>query len=374
MPVNNGISTDQLQDLLATTLENLPQGQFETALDYQNYPVCNQWFQADKMSSEAGTSIVRNIVLDDSGNARHVRLFQKTPINVADVHTTITAPWCHVQTHWSIERREILFNRKPAKLIDLLKTRRQDAQMALANLLEERAWATPSSATDDLNPRGVPYWMSLRNDGVTAATDDGDFLGQTIRYTGGSSATSKAGIDGSLTANAKWRNYAAVYTAINADFVKRMRRAFHATNFKSPLLVKDLTIGPSSKFRIYMGLDELSAYEDLVTQANDNLGRDLDPFHGATTFRRIPIIYTPQIDDFTVIGGSETSNTPAPIFAINHDMFYPIVQDGDWLREDGPMRDVEQNNVLTTFLDGTYQYFCKNVRQSGFVLHTAITA
>ncbi|MFP3423267.1 hypothetical protein R0K19_28285, partial [Bacillus sp. SIMBA_161] len=77
-------------------------------------------------------------------------------------------------------------------------------------------------------------------------------------------------------------------------------------------------------YYIYMGLDNLVAYEDLATKQNDNLGRDLDPFHGMTTFRRVPIHYTPVLDDFTVVDGGDTDFSPSPIFAINHDKFFPI--------------------------------------------------
>lgn len=371
---NAGISNADLLDLVATTLPNLPNLEFEVALEYQNYPVCNQWFQKDKVQVESGHQIERNIILDTSGNARHVRLYQKTPINVTDVHQTLTAPWCQIQTHWSIERREMLRNRAPARFINLLQGRRIDGTLDMADLLEERAWLTPSSATDDLNPRGLPYWISMREDAVTSSTDEGAFSAYRIRYAGGTNATSKAGIDGALSANAKWRNYAAVYDSVNAAFVTKLRRAFHATNFVSPMLAKDLRQGPSSRFRLYMALDELQSYEDLVTQANDNLGRDLDPFHGMTTFKRVPIIYTPQIDTLTVIGGSGTSNTPDPVYGVNHAHFYPVVQDGDWMREEPPMSDVEQHNVITSFIDGSYQYMANNVRQAGFCLHKTLTA
>jgi hypothetical protein len=370
MAISAGVSNDALLDLIATTLPNLPRMDFEVALEYQMYPVCNQWFQGDKVQIESGTSIERNIILDTSGNARHVRLYQKTPIGVADVHHKITAPWVQVQTHWSAERRELLRNRAPARFIDLLKGRRIDAMLDLADLLEVRAWSTPSSASDDLNPRGLPYWLSFREDDVAASTDDGGFSAYTVRYAGGTTSTTKGGIDGST--ETKWRNYASVYTAVNADFVKRMRRAFHATRFVSPTIVKDLRTGPASKNRLHMGLDELSEYEDLVTSANDNLGRDLDPFHGMTTFRRVPIIYTPQLDDMTVESSGGTTVSPCPVYGVNHNYFYPMVQEGDWLREEGPMKDVEQHNVLTTFVDGSYQFFCKNVRQAGFVLHKII--
>ena len=351
-----GISNTALVDLTRTTLENLPKMNFEVALDYQNYPVVNQWFRSDKMQSDGGTSIKRNIILDTSGNARFVRLYQKTPINVADVHQQITAEWVQAQTHWSIERREALRNKGPAAYVKLVQTRRLDGMLDLADLLETKAWSTPSSSSDDLNPQGLPYWLSMRE----ASSSGQGFDAYRVRYTGGTTSTTKGGIDGSTTANTKWRNYAATYTAVNADFVQRMRRAFHATGFQSPMLAKDMTDGPKSSFRIYMGLDTLSSYEDLTTKANDNIGRDLDPFHGNTTFRRVPIIYTPAID----------SATYTPVYAVNHAKFYPIVESGNWLRESDPMSDVEQHNTVTTFVDCSFQFFCQNVRQGGFVLHT----
>ncbi len=351
----SGISNSDLLDLTRTTLQNLPDLEFEVALDFQEYPVCNFWFQKDKTQLESGTSIERNIILDTSGNARFVRLYQKTPINVSDVQQKITAPWVQVQTHWSIERRESLRNRAPSRYIRLIQSRRVDSTVDLADLLERKAWDTPTSSADDLNPRGLPYWLSKRN-----SSDDGQgFDASLVRFSGGTTSNDKAGIDGSLAANAKWRNYAFTYTSINAEFVKRMRRAFHATRFRSPLLAKDLEKGPMSKYRIYMGLDEITEYEDLATKQNDNLGRDLDPFHNATTFKRVPIVYTPQLDP----------DTDDPVYGICHDKFFPMVLEGDWMRESEPMMDVEQHNVMTTFIDSSFQFFCLNVREGGWVGH-----
>lgn len=355
----SGISNTDLLDLTRTTLQNLPDLTFEVALDFQEYPVCNYWFQRDKVEIESGTSIERNIILDTSGNARFVRLYQKTPINVADVQQKITAPWVQVQTHWSIERRESLRNRAPARYIRLIQSRRVDATVDLADLLERKAWDTPTSASDDLNPRGLPYWLSKRN---TSSSGQG-FDGQTIRFSGGSTSTTKAGIDASLAVNSKWRNYAFTYTAVNAEFVKRMRRAFHATKFRSPVLAKDLEKGPISKYRIYMSLDVLTEYEDLATKQNDNLGRDLDPYHGNTTFKRVPIVYTPQID----------GDAHDAVYGVSHSKFFPFVLEGDWMRESEPMMDVEQHNVTTTFIDASFQFFCLNVREAGWVGHKVVT-
>jgi hypothetical protein len=156
----SGILNSDLIDLQKTTLENLPSMDFEVALNSQEYNVINDWFRSEKIQVESGTSIVRNIILDTSGNARHVRLYQKSSINVGDVQKRITAPWVQVESQYSIERREALRNRKPAMYISLLKSRRLDGMLSLADLLETRAWLSPEDVNDDLNPRGLPYWLS----------------------------------------------------------------------------------------------------------------------------------------------------------------------------------------------------------------------
>lgn len=369
----NGISNSDLIDLQRTTLENLPDLDFEVALKYQDYIVLNQWFKDDKVQVESGTSIKRNIILDNSGNAQHVRLYQKTAIGVTDVQQQITAPWVQAQTYYTIERREALRNRAPARYIDLLKSRRVDGMLALADLLEKAAWSAPQNAADDLNPRGLAYWFSkvipAAGVGYNAAIDvtTGGFVGRRVLFGDGTqTVTDKGGID--PTAQARWRNYAGVYSAVTTtDLIRQMRKAFHATSFKSPLLLKDLSDGPASKYKIYTPLSVITAFEELAQSQNigsDQLGPDLAKFHGVTAFKRVPILYAPVLDD----------DASVPVYGVNSNVFYPIVQDGDWLRESEPMMDVETHNVITTFVDSSYQYFCKNERNAGFVLHNALSA
>ena len=381
--MSNGITNSDLLDLQRTTLENLPKLDFEVALTYPQYLILNQWFAKEKIQVESGTSIARNIILDDSGNAQHVRLYQKTAIGVADVQRRVTAPWVQVKTHYAIERREALRNRSPARYIDLLKSRRLDGMLSLANLLERTGWDTPTTAADELLPRGLTYWISKRipdaGAGFSALIDGGNaapggFNGRRIRYGAGVSgtqptpandaSTDKGGIN--PTTEARWRNYNDVYAAVSAgDLVRKMRRAFYATNFQSPILAKDLMSGPLSRYRLYMGLNVITQLEELVQSQNigsEKLGPDLAAFHGISTFRRIPLSYAPVLD-------ADTSN---PIYGVNHAKFFPIVQEGDWLRESEPMSDTESNNVSVVFVDSSYQYFCTNVRDAGFVLHNVL--
>ena len=131
-----GVSNEALLDLLKTTQKNLPwDGSFEVLLKHQTYEVVNRWFAGDRVDFEGGTSIQRNVQIGESGNAEFVRLYQPTDPNVSDVQAQIDVPWRQVQTHYSIDRRELLRNRGPAGYITLVKSRRVDDMMDLANLL-----------------------------------------------------------------------------------------------------------------------------------------------------------------------------------------------------------------------------------------------
>lgn len=364
--MSTGVPNTDLVDLINTTLTNLPDMEFEFALKYQQYEVVSKWFREEKIQIDSGTSITRNISLDTTGNAKHVRLYQRNAINISDTQKQITAPWVQANTYYSYERRELLRNRDPAAFVRLIDSRRLDGVLDLANLIELRAICAPNSDTDDLNPRGLFYWLSLRN-----GADEGEgFDGRTIRWNGGGTTTNKGGIDGNLAANARWRNYAATYNAVNGEFLSRLRRAFYACKFVAPpgLPTQKATVDPE-KFKMYCGLDTLVAYDDLVAKNNDNLGADLGKFSGDSVFRRVGITYMPVLDD--VACGISTYK---PFVGVNHSKFFPIVQEGDWMRENEAMNDVEQHNVFTVHMDSSYQLFCNNVREAGFVMHTPVPA
>lgn len=354
----SGIANSDLIDLQRTTLKNLPDLKFETALKYQRYLAINNWFKNHKVESESGTSIERNILLDPKGNAKHVRLFQKEAVTQPNQHSKVTAPWVQVRSSYLIERREALRNRQPARYIDLLQSRRRAAVVDLANEIEEKVISAPNSASDDLNPRGLKYWLSKANDGVTS---EGDFIGETIRYGDGSTSTDKGGIDANTHDN--WKNYAATYDSVDADLLRRLRRAFHATTFMPPSLNEAPTVA-DQQYQIYMPLSVIVDYEDLLYRQNDNLGAEGGPFLGNAVFRRVPTHHMPTLND----------DADEPIFGVNHAHFFPFIQDGDWMRESDPMEDVELPDVFVTYTTGSYQIFCNNVRQAGFVLHKPISA
>ena len=367
-----GVKNSELVDLLATTLPDLPEQYFEIGWDSQDYEFC-RIYQTERMEVDGGTKIQRKLMLDTTGNARYRRLFDKDAPAIGDVMLTVEVPWTQIGTHYSWEKREILRNKtSPKGYIRLLETRRIDGLWDLAKLIEERAWKTPTSSSDDLYPYGVPYYLNCLDANITAA----GFSGQTIRYQDGSVGTECADLDAAV--ETKWKNYAGTYTKIDNTLLKTFRKAFLLTRFKAPLFVNDPSQKRSGAKRIYSDADNVVALQDLADQKDDRhsgkdiLGNIRINDAGVVTVNRLPVVYIPQLDSVTDF---VTSTAYSPIYCIDFTKFIPYVQEGDWMDESEPMDGgTAQHTVFTVFLDGSHNNLCTNRREVGFVLHKPIVS
>jgi hypothetical protein len=365
------VKNADLVDLIATTLPDLPEQYFEVMWDNQDYEF-TRIYQTERMEVDGGTSIKRKVMLDETGNARYRRLFDTDEPAIGDVMQTIEVPWTQIGTHYSWDKLEIMRNRNSAKgFIRLLETRRIDGLWSLAKLIENRAWKTPTNATDDLNPYGVPYYINMLDADATTA----GFSGYTIRYQDGTTGTSCAGLDGSTYD--EWRNYAAVYANVNNELLKTFRKAFMLTRFKAPIFINDPAQKRNGAKRIYCNADTAVALMDLADQRDDNhtgkdiLGNIRVDETGLVYINRLPVVYIPQLDGVT---DPVTSDETDPIYCINFEKFIPYIQEGYWMEESEPMTDRGQHTTLTVFLDGSHNNLCVNRQEAGFVIHKAITS
>lgn len=368
-----GIANEALLDLIATTLKDLPKGQFEVMWDSQNFEFANIYEQ-NRRQIDGGTSIQRNVVLDQTGNARYRRLFDTDNPTVEQIQQTIDVPWTQIGTDYSWDVLEIRRNRNSAKgFINLLESRRMERLWGLAELFEDRGWKTPTSATDKLYPNGIPYYINFLNNGSST----GGFFGQTVRYQDGTTGTIVSGIDGST--EAKWRNYADIYTKIDNNFLRTLRKAMLLTRFRPPASVKAPgNDKPGSLVKLYCNADMSVEFMDLANKQDDSnqpkdlAGKQLIDVEGTTFFNRRPIVYIPQLDGLTVTDGNGASFAPDPLYCVDWSKIQPIVQDGYWMEESEPMTDRGQHTTVTVFLDGSHQNLCINRRTAGFVIHKAI--
>jgi len=351
------LSNATLRDLLKTTLENHPwDGKFETLQKYHDYPVCNIWFQKDRVIFDGGTSVVRNVQLAENGSAKFTRPYEPASPTVVDVQGRLRTEWVQATADYSISRQEVLRNRSKPRLIDLLTGRRHGAMTDLANLLEEYAWQTPSGPSDDLHPMGIPYWIVP----ITSAQQTAESYGHQGENPSGFSDC--GGIDASQTDNARWRSYNDAWTNADGDIadddvikVTRMLRRLH---FRSPLFINDVDSGGYRNMRLYANETILEALEDRARKNNDQLGSDVARYAGATVIKNIPVIWIEQLD------GDSTH----PLYAINHGYFHPFVMEGDFFRETGPMNSREQHDVFTTFVDLQFNFLCINRQRAGGVI------
>lgn len=354
------VDNEALLDLIATTLKDLPDNVFEVMWDSQNYEFC-QIYEQSRRKIDGGTSIERNVVLDETGAAHYRKLFQTDTPTVENIQRKINVPWCQLGTNYSWDILEIMRNKNSvAGYIDLMESRRMERLWGYAELIEDRGWKTPTSATDNLYPYGIPYYLNMLNAGVTTA----GFSGQTIVYQDGSPGTVCAGLDAAI--EAKWRNYAAVYTKVDNLLLRTLRKAFLLTRFRPPPNVKSPgndAQGP--KVRIYCDADRAVELMDLADKRDDNsgpkdlAGKALIDVEGVTYFNRRPIVYIPQLD------GVDYN----PIYCVDWSKLQPTVQDGYWMEESKPMHDRLQHTTITVYLDGCHQNLCLNRRTAGFVVH-----
>ena len=362
------VKQSDLADLIALTINDLPKQYFEVEWTNEDYEFC-RIYQNERMVVDGGNQIERKVMLNPSGHARYRRAFETDEPTVEDVMYTIKVGWCRLSTDYSWDDFEILQNKNsPKGFISLMKTRRIDGLWSLADLIEERAWKTPTSSTDDLYPYGIPYYINLMNED---STTDG-FVGQTIVYQDGNTGTVCANIDAS--AESKWRNYAALYTEINNAMLKTFRKAFWSTRFKAPLNINDPAQKRTAQKRIYTDIDNTCDLMDLVDAKDDNhrgkeaLGSLTVDSGGLVYINRLPVVPIPQLDGFTQPGNT---TEVAPIFCVDFQYIIPYVHDGYWMKETEPMVDRGQHTTFTIYLDGAHQNLCTSRRKLGFVLHKA---
>jgi hypothetical protein len=367
-----GYTVDQIQDLLATTLRDLPKGEFEAMWDYQNYTFAHIYAEHNR-EIDGGTSIQRNVILDETGDAKYRTLFDTDQPMVNQAQFVVNVPWVQLGTNYSWDEVEILTNKNDEKgFIRLLESRRTTSLWSYANLFEQKGWATPVNAADTKNPFGIPYYITFANSGVDVG--GGGFVGQTIRYQDGSTGTVCAGLDAASLP--KWRNYADIYKRVDNALLRTLRSAVRRTRFNpAPIMPKpgNDKVGPG--ITLYAADDVCSQLEDLSDKRDDAsapgdlAGKMLYNRDGVSHFNKMPVEYAPLLDGFTV-----GSSTPNPLFCIDWSKLQPVTFDGYWMKEGKPMVDRGQHTTYTVYLDSRHNNLCINRRTAGFVIHNKMSS
>lgn len=331
-------------DLVKSTLRDLGRGTFQqVAQDVVDYPVFTSWFKKDKVMFDDGIGIQRTLMARLPDVAKHVGWADEDTASIEDIMEQLQVPWRHAETRWSFKYQETLMNKGKSLIFNVIKPRRAGAMIKLAQICDNGAWAVPTSESDKTQPWGVPYWVPI-------VSGDPGFNGGLP----GSYATI-AGL--TQTEVPTFKSYSGTYVSVTKpDLIKKMRTMKRATGFKSPIDLADYRKGKGERYRVYTNENVLSSFEEIGESQNENLGRDLASIDGVNmTFRGNPIVYTPQLD----------SNTADPVYFLDHSTFYPACLVGDYMREDGPIRDPKKRDWYTTYVNLSYNYLCLDRRRNG---------
>ena len=362
--------TEDALDLWKTTRENYPWlNKFDVLQERHDYPVMNRWCQEKKTTFLGGTQIIHDVMLDDSGAAQMILPNAVRTYDVDNVMAQINVPWRQINSFYVTNFQEMSRNRGSGqRLVNLLDVRRTDSAYSLANKLEDIAWKTPASSTDNVNPYGVPYWVTPITTAQVSAGTTGH-IGANPYYLDGNAIANTGGIDASTSPNSRWRNYVDVWSNNTFEMtetdVEKVVKMMYEINFKPPRNATDIENGFTDRFRFYTSLVVLLAMEKKARLNNDSLGADLGRFAGSTVVRGIAVERVDSLDEADLLPNGVTH----PFFALNHDAFMPFVMEGDFFRETGPMNDVAQPDTFITNVDMQFNFICRNRRQQGVIVY-----
>lgn len=341
------LQAESLADLVATTLRDLGEMRFtEIATDLQDHVAMRTLLRRDRVVLESGTAVQWDVMTQHSGAARHIGLYATDNVNVGDVMIQANAPWRHTTTNYAFDRREIDMNRSPRRIVDLLKVRRIDSMISLAELMETSFWGFPAS-TDSVTPYGVALWI------VKNATEGFNGGAQTGYTTVGAV---------NPTTYPRWKNWTYQYTDVTKDdLIRHWRQAATKTNFMPP--VEGIpTFNTGDRYGFYTNYTVIGKLEEALEAQNENLGNDVASMDGRVIFRRVPVSYVPKLD----------ADTTDPVYGINWGVFKTYILRGWWLRELKIDVQPGQHTVCSVHVDCTHNWICKD-RRRNFVLATGTT-
>ena len=377
------LQASDIADLIKTTQNELGRARFtEIATNIQDHCALRELLNESRVQFSSGPNINWNLMTEQSGSARDVGLYEVDQTSVGDVMATAEIPYRHMTANYSIERREIAFNRAPSQIVDLVKIRRNDAMISLAEHIEKRFWGVPASSTDEKKIYGIGYWI------VDAASSSAGFLGGAP-----TGYTTVANINPDTVT--RWKNWSAVYSdtpgsalsgptyqddANNpgqrtggnpdstgfSDMVVQLREAYVKCNFKPIPGVEYSDYNKGSRYGLYTNYKVVSYLEEVLARRNDNLGMDVGA-DGRVVFRGIPITYCPYLDSNVTYSGGAVAN---PIYGIDWGVFESVFLEGEYMRETGPDTAPNQHTVFTTHVDLTMNIRCTDRRRQ-FVLKDA---
>ncbi len=334
-------------DLVATTLRELNRAKFvDISSQLQEHTAMRNLLMKNRRVLASGYGVQWDVKVVLTQYARNVGLAATDVIDFTDTMTQATADWRNSSTFYPIIGQEVDMNNNPARIVDLVLSRRLDCMISLAELMENNFWGPPVAITDNLTPWGVNTWF-VKN--------------ATTGFNGGvPSGYTTIGLNPTTYPN--WKNWTGQYSAVSKDdLIRRAREAATKTKFK-PTVDGIPNLNTGDEYGFYTTYGVYGPMEEALESQNDNLGSDVASQDGKVMFRRAAVTWVPILE-------ADTTN---PFYGINWGTFKTWILKNWWLRETYIKNYPGQHTIDVHFMDSTYQWICTD-RRRNFVLATGTT-
>jgi hypothetical protein len=360
MASESGISLNQFLTLLNATRDDFQPDKLAMTLTYPRYEVLNDILRKRKKMG-SGERYTTNIQLDDATNGGAVGMFFVQDVsNIYDTDYKVISEWKHYTNNVSYDLAQIDINKgDKVKEYDYIKSQKMAMYRKTADDIQQQFWSAPASASDVNKIFGPSSWLTIGTNNST-----GGFTGTTGQYLD-ANAFNPGGIDAS--AHPKWASYYADHNGIlNETLLDMLGDANRATDFEAPIEPNKVTgveEGVPKKVVYYTTNNVIKQVEKIARNSDDRIGYDLGKYAGETLYKGIPFKYVQQLDT-----ASTTQWGTDPIFAINFDVFYPVVLNNWYFRTDEG-KNAFAHNVCTEYVDLYWMTHCENRRNMGYLIN-----
>jgi len=357
------ISWDAMVDFNLATWEKVVDRKPAYTYQYENYDFHNE-FWSSAMKQQGGKRLEGRIQLGDEGNARHANIWDDSTQNIVNIHKRYEIPWVYADTNtsWNIIEQDL--NSGDTQIFDEMEAKYDNMCREWVDEVMEKIWLTPANSDDELTPHGISAWLRQGTDDST-----GGWTGYTATYGDGTSYY-VGGLTCSAATNARFASYYADHNGnLDDSLLVILDRAARKLAFRGPSIPKPLdlnTPGYKPKFAMYTNDNVLGTLNLLYAKSDDQMGIRIDQHFGVPHFKGIPFMYVPILDT------ADTNRYGTdPIFGINHNMLYPVVQpDNNWRISPAVNRaPAGQPNLMTVYGHLLYAVFGKNPKHMGFLIN-----
>lgn len=341
-----GIPFNQIDDAVLLTQNNLiKRGAFvDMQTDLTDHVAVREMWEGRQKKFHGGENWEFQAQIDHNHSAKTVGLYEDDTSALKDTMIDGEVEPRHVNAHYIYDLREKAFQRGGTAIVDLVQTRYTAMKISFFKLLEDILWGKPADSSDKKTPFGLAYWL-------TRSTTEGFHGGNPAGFVNG-----RAGI--STQDHSRWANYTAAYKSVSKeDLVRKMRRAYRKSQFRSPVSHATPDLGKMGN-GIYLNDYVIGLLEEMLEDQNMNLGNDIASKDGRTLFKGTPLTYAPKLDD----------DSQNPIYMLDWKTLAIGVMDGWENNLTAPYMVPNKHNVRRVDLDASLNMICTDLRRQAVLI------